>query len=219
MSEAEHPNFECIDYYGNTSLFALESIRRHGDFKDMNLLSIASLRAHLVDYIAIFRSVQHVTMVETRLPTRKIDSFRLLRQDFFSLPRLEVDCVISHAAIHCFNDSRYGNAHSPEGFGRPYQSAGKLREIVGPARVPVVVSIAVNEHEGLFDNNAHLGHEKFVAAFTGAGFELRDYFFDYLCGGIPQKPEYLEPEYRRSKRLPGDTGKRWHYVIGNYYFC
>jgi hypothetical protein len=218
MSESEDPRFEFVDYYGNTSIFALRSILRHGEFKDMNLLSVACLRAHLVDYMSIFRSVHHVTMAQTRLPIPPDPSFHLLQQDFFSLPSLDVDCVISHAAIHCFNDTRYGNAHSAEGFQKPYQVPAKLRQIIGQKKVPVIVSIAVNREEGFFDNNAHLAHDKFVAAFEDSDFQLQDYFFDYLCGGIPQTPQCLEVEYRRSKTLPKATGSRWHYVIGNYYF-
>ena len=126
--------------------------------------------------------------------------------------------MISHAAIHCFNDTRYGNAHSAEGFQKPYAVPAKLRQIIGQKKVPVIVSIAVNREEGFFDNNAHLAHDKFVAAFEDSDFQLQDYFFDYLCGGIPQTPQCLEVEYRRSKTLPKATGSRWHYVIGNYYF-
>jgi len=218
MSESEDPRFEFVDYYGNTSIFALQSVRRHGEFKSMNLLSIACLRAHLVDYMSIFRSVHHVTMVETRLPIPPGPSFHMHQQDFFSLPSLDVDCVISHAAIHCFNDTRYGNAPCADGFEKPYQVPAKLRQITGQKKLPVIVSIAVNREEGFFDNNAHLAHDKFVAAFESSGFQLQDYFFDYLCGGIPPKPQYLDVEYRRSKNLPEATGSRWHYVIGNYYF-
>ena len=87
MSESEDPKFEFVDYYGNTSLFALRSVRRHGEFANMDLLSIACLRSHLVDYMSIFRLVHHVTMVETRLPIPADPSFHLHQLDFFSLPR------------------------------------------------------------------------------------------------------------------------------------
>ena len=221
MLESNDPKFEFINYYGNTSNFALQILRSRGELKDMNLLSMACLMPHLADYLAIFKSVYHVTMATTRLPfatEQTLARLRLLQQDFFTLGPLEVDCVISHAAIHCYNDTRYGNQHSVEGFKKPYQAPAKLREIVGNRRVPAIVSISVNREEGFFDNNTHLSHEKFIAAFKQAGFELQDYYFDYVSGGLPQKPEYLNLEYRRSKKLPDACESPRHWVVGNYYF-
>ena len=61
-------------------------------------------------------------------------------------------------------------------------------------------------------------NEKFVASFESAGFRLREYFFDYVCGGTTYKPEYLEYEYRRSKQLPGHAESPKQWVVGNYYF-
>jgi hypothetical protein len=221
MLESTDPKFEFINYHGNTTIFALQALQSHGELKSMNLLSIACLMPHLADFLALFRSVHHVTLVNTRLPFAIEQSpakLFLHQQDFFTLEPMPVDCVISHAAIHCFNDTRYGNTHSPQGFQKPYQAATKLREIVGDRRVPAIVSISVNRDEGFFDNNVHLAHDKFVNSFAQAGFELKDYFFDYVCGGIPQKPEYFNPEYRRSKKLPEYCESPRHWVVGNYYF-
>jgi hypothetical protein len=85
--------------------------------------------------------------------------------------------------------------------------------------VPTIVSIAVNREEGFFDNNAQLAHDKFIQSFERSGFSLREYFFDYVSGGIPQRPEYMDWEYRRSKTLPEacESPKQW--VVGNYYFA
>jgi hypothetical protein len=221
MLESNDPRLEFVNYYGNTSNFALRILQTHGELKTMSLLSLGCLMPHFADYLAIFRAVYHVTMATTRLPFAVAQSpakLVLLQQDFFTLQSLQVDCVISHAAIHCFNDSRYGNIHSPSGFQKPYQVPAKLREIVGDRRVPTIVSISVNRQDGFFDNNTHLSHDKFVAAFARAGFELKDYFFDYVCGGIPQKPEYLNVEYRRSKKLPEACESPRQWVVGNYYF-
>ena len=187
----------------------------------MNLLSLACLMPHLADYLAVFRTVHHATMTATYLPFPAEQSpakLVLHQKDFFAPGPLDVDCVISHAAIHCFNDTRYGNVHSAQGFEKPYEAPAKLRHIVGDKHVPAIVSIAVNREEGFFDNNTHLAHEKFVAAFERSGFSLEDYFFDYVCGGIPQKPHYLNPEYRRSKKLPEINESPRHWVVGNYYF-
>jgi hypothetical protein len=225
MLESNDPKFEFINYYGNTSIFALDILRRHGDLGKMNLLSIAGRMPHFADYLAIFNTVHHVTMVNTSLPFRIDQSPAKLvmhRQDFFSLEPLDVDCVISHAAIHCFNDTRYGNTSTQEGFQKPYHVPRKLRQIVGNRRIPAIISIAVNKEEGFFDNNVHLSHDKFIAAFAGAGWEMQDYFFDYVCGGgIPHKDEYFKPEYRRSKKFPepSNTPKApMEWVVGVYYF-
>lgn len=221
MLESKDPKFEFVNYHGNTSLFALAALRRHGRLSDMKLLSVACLMPHLADYLGIFDAVHHNTLVETKLPVpadRCPARLVLDRRDFFDLPRLDVDCVISHAAIHCFNDTRYGNACGPDGWQKPYQAAAKLREIAGRP-VPTVVSVSVHREEGFFDNNVHLGHDKFVRSFEAAGFELRDHFFDYVCGGIAQRPEYLELPYRRSKELPPTPGTPREWVAGNYYFA
>jgi len=144
----------------------------------------------------------------------------LLEQDFFELTPLPLDCVISQAAIHCLNDSRYGNQADKAGWQRPYQAAKKLREIIGERSIPVVVSIAVHRTESMIDDNARLSHDKFVESFVGAGFSLREHFFDYCCYGMPQRVEYLEERYRRATELPTDeqAPSEYNYVIGNYYF-
>jgi hypothetical protein len=222
MLESTDHKFEFINYHGNTSAFALQVLRRHGVLEKMSLLSIACLMNHLADYLAIFRAVHHATLVDTCLPFPIEQSparLVLHQQDFFTLPSLDIDCVVSHAAIHCFNDTRYGNQSSQEGFQKPYQVPAKIRQIVGEKRVPAVISIAVNKTEGFFDNNTHLSHDKFIAAFEKAGFTLQDYFLDYVCGGgIPHKNEYFAPEYRRSKQFPDTSGFPKQWVVGTYYF-
>jgi hypothetical protein len=222
MLESIDPTFEFVNYYGNTSLFALDVLRRHGRLSDLKLLSVACLMPHLANYLAVFDTVHHNSMTDTRLPVPADQTpakLVLHRQDLFDLPRLEVDCVISHAALHCLNDTRYGNANSAAGWAKPYRAAAKLREVAGRP-VPAVVSVAVHRDEGFFDNNAHLGHAAFVRSFEAAGFALRDHFFDYVCGGIAQRPEYLDPAYRRSKDLPpAPPANPREWVVGNYYFA
>jgi hypothetical protein len=221
MLSSDDPKLEFINYHGNTSLFALQALRRLGPIEKMKMLSVAALMPHLADYLALFHTVHHNTITETRLPLSPEDCAAKLvlhRKDFFELGRLEIDCVISHAAIHCLNDTRYGNTTSRSGWRRPYQAAAKLREVAGRT-IPAFISVAVHREEGFFDNNAHLSHEKFVRSFEQAGFTLRDYFFDYVCGGIPQKPEYLDPFHRRSRQLPEVVESPKHWVIGSYYFA
>jgi hypothetical protein len=186
----------------------------------MKLLSIACRMPHLADYLGSFHTVYHNTMVETVLPfTQAQFPARLIlyRQDFFSLPPLDVDCVISHAAIHCFNDSRYGNTTAPDGWQKPYQAATKLRQIVGDRKVPAFVSVPVNHQEYFVDNNVHLSHDKFILSFERAGFTLQDHYFDYVSGGLTQTREYLDLSFRRSQELPKQTLPR-EYVVGNYHF-
>jgi len=221
MLESNDPKMEFINYHGNTSLFALESLRRHGSLADMKLLSISCLMPHLANYLAIFREVHHNTLTQTHLPIPIEQSpakLTLHRKDFFDLASLKIDCVISHAAIHCFNDTRYGNDCTADGWQKPYQVPARLREIAGRP-VPTIVSISVGREEGFFDNNTHLSHEKFIRAFEQSGWKIQDYFFDYVCGGYPQKPEYLSVEYRRARQLPERVESPRHWIAGNYYFA
>jgi len=217
----DRPDLEYVDFYGNTSLFALEVLRRRGPLSEMRLLSLGNKMAHLADYLALFASIYHNTMIETAVPSQQsLAELIVLREDFFGLPPLPVDCVISQAAIHCLNDTRYDNAGSTAGWKKPYQAAAKLREILGGKSVPVIVSIAAHHTESFIDDNARLGHEEFIASFADAGFTLQEHFFDYLCYGLPFRPEYLESGYRRSRLLPTmeQAPGPYNYVIGNYYF-
>lgn len=214
-------NLEYVDFYGNTSMFALETLQRLGQLKDMSLFSLGNKMAHLGDYLALFGTVYHNTTMRTELPVNAQGASKLvlLREDFFSLGPLDIDCVISHAAIHCLNDTRYANTGSTLGWQRPYQAAAKLREIIGTKTVPVIVSIATHHEESFIDNNARLGHQKFLDSFSQSGFTLKEHFFDYLCYGLPYRQEYLSPQYRRASTLPdGEAPGPYHYVIGNYYF-
>lgn len=216
----DRPDLEYVDFYGNTSLFALEVLRRRGPLGEMRLLSLGNKMAHLADYLALFAKIYHNTMIQTAVPSQQsFAELILLREDFFALPPLPVDCVISQAAIHCLNDTRYGNRGSTAGWKKPYQAAQKLREILGSKSVPVIVSIAAHHTDSFIDDNARLAHEEFISSFAKAGFTLQEHFFDYLCYGLPFRPEYLELGYRRSQHLPPiEQAGPYNYVIGNYYF-
>jgi hypothetical protein len=212
---------EYIDYYGNTSLFALEVLRTYGPLNQMRLLSLGSRMANLADYLSLFSVVYHSTVVETFFPIQANKfpaKLVLLQGDFFELPTLEVDCVISPATIHCFSDISYGNIRSRDRWQRAYKAAVKLRQIVGEKPVPVIVNIAVNKNEYFSNRHIHLAHEKFIDSFAKAGFALQEYFFDYLSGGLPRRPEYFDVQYRRAKRLPPPSSSPSDCVVGNYYF-
>jgi len=219
-SVVDESKVEFIDFYGNTSLFALEVMQRHGTLHQMRLFSLGNRMSHLADYVAVFGTVYHCTLLKTLFPVANTRNLVLLEEDFFELTQLPLDCVISQASIHCLNDSRYGNQANKAGWQRPYQAARKLREIIGDRSIPIVVSIAVHRKESWIDDNARLGHEKFIESFRGAGFSLREHFFDYCCSGMPKRPEYFEPQYRRATELPTDeqAPSEYNYVIGNYYF-
>src|SRR5687768_16073520 len=166
---------EFIDFYANTSLFALEVIQRHGSLHEKRLLSLGNRMSHLADYVALFRTVYHSTWLRTYFPVSPNASpgnLVLLEGDFFELNPMDIDCVISQASIHCLNDTRYGNEGSGRGWQRPYQAAAKLRQIIGDKSIPVVVSIAVHQNESLIDDNARLEHDKFVQSFLNEGFSL-----------------------------------------------
>jgi hypothetical protein len=223
LADSLEHEIEVVDFWSNTSLYALQVIQQHGDLRNMKLLSIGNRMANLADYLAVFGTIYHSTLLNTLVPDSSLLSsgtLKILKEDFFALPEMDVDCVISQAAIHCLNDTRYGNEGNLSGWERPYQAGAKLRQILGGKSVPVVVSIAAHKTESLIDDNARLAHDKFVRSFTDVGFSLKDYFFDYLCYGMPARREYLEAEYRRSKELPDDAvaPNEYHYAIGNYYF-
>ncbi len=221
MLVSTDPKMEFVNYHANTSLFALSIIQQNKPLNQQKLFSIACLMPHLADYLALFHTVHHSSLVETHWPAPP-DRFpaKLFehRNDFFELPPLDIDCVISHAAIHCFNDTRYGNTNNSTGWQRPYQVPAKLRQIIGKKQIPIILSISVNKDEAFIDNNTHLSHDKFIQSFRASGFELQDHFFDYVCGGIPQKPDYLKLEYRRSKTLPPIGGPQKDWIVGNYHF-
>jgi len=198
-------------------------IQQHGPLHEKRLLSLGNRMSHLADYLALFGTVYHSTWLKTYFPVpsgENSGNIVLLERDFFELDPIDLDCVISQASIHCLNDSRYGNTGTGPGWQRPYQAAAKLRHIIGDRAIPVVVSIAVHRTESLIDDNARLAHEKFVQSFLDAGFSLQQYFFDYLCYGMPQRTEYLDVKYRRSRDLPTEAQapSEYNYVIGNYYF-
>jgi hypothetical protein len=223
MADKLQEKLEFIDFWANTSLFALETIQTHGRLSDMRLLSIGNRMAHLADYAALFATIYHSTLLETQVPDNRDGNARnleILIGDFFDLPKLEVDCVVSQGAIHCLNDTRYGNQGNASGWQRPYQAAAKLREIIPEKPIPIVISIATHRRESLIDDNARLAHDRFVDSFQDAGFSLQHHFFDYLCYGMPAREEYLTPKYRRAKELPDDkeAPSDYNYVIGNYYF-
>jgi hypothetical protein len=214
---------EYIDFWSNTSLFALEVLQEHGPLKQMRLFSLGNRMANLADYVGLFDTIYHCTTLKTVFPVAPENSpskLVLLQEDFFDLLPLDIDCFISQAAIHCLNDSRYGNQGTNNGWARPYQAAAKLRQIIGNKSVPIVVSIAVHRTESLIDDNARLDHEKFVRSFADSGFSLRSHFFDYLCEGLPKRDEYQDVRYRRAAELPtaADASGPYNYVIGNYYF-
>lgn len=219
-SESDY-NLEFIDYYGNTSLFALDCLKDFGPLNELRLLSIGCRMAHLIDYIALFKSVYHNTTVDTSFPI-PVEGFgkpvSLNKGDLFNLPKLDIDCIISHGVFHCVDDKRYHNDLQNNQSRRPYIVAGKLREIIGTKKIPIIVSIAVNEEDYFGERFAFLAHEKFVQSFADAGFKLQNYFFDYLCDGMPVKKEHFEHTYRRTQILPGKKYSELDYVHGNYFF-
>ena len=84
---------EVIDFWGNTSLFALEVIQRHGPLNEMSLLSLGNRMAHLADYVAVFGKVYHSTLLKTMFPV-SLNSVRkrVLRGFFQLLLILNVHC-------------------------------------------------------------------------------------------------------------------------------
>jgi hypothetical protein len=222
-SESKIAGFEYIDSYGNTSMFALDVVRKKGDVSRMRLLSLGCRMNHLADYAQIFQSVHHNTMLDTHIPIvaeNGNEKLVTLRKDFFTLSPLDVDCVISQATLQCYNWTAYGNQDFGSDVRKSYRVPQKLRSIIGEKSIPIIISVPVGHEEHLFDNNAHLSAETFVNSFTDAGFNLQLHFFDYVSGSLPLLPEYLKPEYRRASSLPGRDilDNEWKYVIGNYYF-
>lgn len=211
---------EHLDHYANTSLYMLDTLMRLGPLAQMKLLSLGCRTSHVGDYLALFQAVYHNTTVPTYLQVSGAGAggdLQLLEGDFFELPRLDVDAVTSHATIHCYSDTRYGNPFSASER-RPYLVARKLREILPARPTPIVVSVAVNRDEHFADELTHVSHEKFVESFVREGFGLQGHYFDYLSGGWPFSDSNLLPERRRSPTLPESSAADWHYVEGTYFF-
>jgi hypothetical protein len=206
------PAPEQPDYYAVASRYALERLREHGDFSRMTLLCCTARMCHLADYVAIFGSVHHSSIVETDWPPGRKDPI-FHHGDFFDLQPLAIDCVISHATMHCVGDTRYGNAKTA--MERAYQFPGHLRSIAGKT-VPTFVTVAVNREERNWENNRCLSHDRVVKSFVDAGFALRDFYFDYLSGGSNNNRQFHN--CRQEKALPVIGTEGIQYVVGTYYF-
>jgi hypothetical protein len=119
--------------------------------------------------------------------------------------------------MHCVSDTRYGNAIMTEKspMARPYLFPAQLRRIVGERSVPTFVTVAVNHEERDWENNRWLSHEGVLKCFAASGFNLRDYYFDYLTGGC------TNPDRFRTDAYPIDRPKscrlrRWNGSITSW---
>src|SRR5580704_17600525 len=140
---------ELPDYYAFTSAFMLEMLLRSGRAPQRSsVLSVGCRVDHLISFTALFKNVFHFTMVEMEgaaeiLAKLEKYNFHQFVGDFFSVEperfcnttgSSEVDIVLSHAAVHCMSELRYGNAAALKsdqwgGIERPYFFARKLRQL------------------------------------------------------------------------------------------
>jgi hypothetical protein len=211
---------EELDYHALASRYALHRLTDHGILSEMKLLCCTARMPHLADYAALLGTVYHSSMLETRWPPSGRRDPIFFHGDFFDLEPLPVDCVISHTTMHCVSDTRYGNeiedGKSP--MVRPYLFPAQLRSIVGDRSVPTFVTVAVNREERDWENNRWLSHEGVLKCFAASGFNLQDYYFDYMTGGCTNPDRFRPNAYRQAKELPPPSLEGVDYVVGTYYF-
>jgi len=211
---------EELDYHALASRYALHRLTDYGALSEMKLLCCTARMCHLADYAALFGTVYHSSMLETHWPPSERRDPIFYRGDFFDLEPLPVDCVISHTTMHCVSDTRYGNAIMTEKspMARPYLFPAQLRRIIGDRSVPTFVTVAINHEERDWENNRWLSHESVLKCFAESGFNLQDYYFDYLTGGCINPDRFRTAAYRQTKELPPPSLEGVDYVVGTYYF-
>jgi hypothetical protein len=200
--------------------YALHRLTDHGRLSEMKLVCCTARMYHLADYAALFGTVYHSSMHETHWPpSGRGDSISYVG-DLFDLEPLPVDCIISHATMHCLSDTRYGNETQTDKspMVRPYLFPAQLRRMVGDRSLPTFVTVAVNHDERDWENNRWLSHEGVLKCFGASGSNLQDYYFDYLTGGCTNPDRFRADAYRQAKDLPPPSLEGVDYVMGTYYF-
>lgn len=210
---------ESYSYYASTQCFANECL--HLDFSGkIHLLSMAGKVEHIVPMIPMCEELVHISMMpmddEYELNGLITKPIKTYYEDFFALETDEllkrVNCMISHAAIHCMNDTRYGNDPTGREF-KSYLFAQRL-VVICPNIEMAIVSVPVNENDCIKDNSSYLSNNKFIDSFEKAGFKLVKTLYDKNClkGNLYEKGE------RFSDAFPADYCTNHRYVVGNYCF-
>lgn len=211
---------EIYDDYCFTSAFMLYELDRTGvDLSKTHCLSIGCRIGNLIGFIPLFKSMIHCSIIpmEEREDALKILQGKICEEftgDFFTLSGNEkfklIDVALSHVAIHCMDDTRYGNRGG--NVDRPYKFAGRLKELCPNAK-HIIVSVPVNVEGSDKENNIVLSNQKFIDSFINEGYMLDCVVYDKAT---------LEREYVQGTRLtrafPEEYLKNHLCVVGNYHF-
>lgn len=210
----EIENAESYDYYSATTTFMVNNISR---VDSKIVFSLGGRVQQIVPLLGMLDRLYHCSVIRMKhdIDLRNLPGacdFIAIYEDFFNIEHRkefdEINIVISHACIHCLNDTRYFN--NEEEF-RSYKVARRINELFPNVNM-VILSAAVNKMGCIKDNSSFLCEEQLVESFLSNGFFLDEKFYDLECG--------MEHVYcvgdRFLKNIPDlDVDK---YVIGNYCF-
>ena len=212
---------ENYGYYSATTMFMHRKMKEIWGEEKINLLSVGGRVAYVVPMIPFCTNLLHLSMIpmEEKDELKNICDNCNINQmvgDFFEFRSTEefkrINVLVSHATIHCMNDTRYGNDVSNREF-KSYLFAKKLVELC-PNIKYAIVSVPVNLEEAIVNNSTHLSDRKFIKSFEDEGFRLESCLYDKKC---LSENEY-ECGERFSKEFPIDYGRQHQYVVGNYCF-
>lgn len=215
---------EDYDYYSLTTAFMINELKNElknegGGFEGKICLSVGCKIGYLVVMLPLFKKVIHSTMEEMceKEEVNKIFENKIMEVcgDFMQLAEeeslKEVEVVLSHATIHCMQDSRYGNKFV-EGE-TPYCFSNKLSSICPNAK-HIIVSVPVNDNDNIVDNGSWLCDQKFIDSFVSNGYRIQAKLYDKNC--LAQN--LYDVNDRVSREFPREYAKNHAYIIGNYHF-
>lgn len=115
---------EQYDYYSATTAFAYSNFKRILDGR-IRLFSLAGKVEHITPMMGVCDSVFHLSMMpfedadDLKSVISDYDNMVIKQGDFFLLEKNEVleqvNALVSHATIHCMNDTRYNNTEKMGG--------------------------------------------------------------------------------------------------------
>lgn len=209
---------EEYDYYEFTTSLLVKVVH---DYKlyDKIALSLGGKVGGVITVANLFCKVFHCSM----MPMLECNDFKKIygdnkliefNMDFWELEddRLRnVEVMFSHAAIHCLNDTRYGNKVND--LNRIKNVPRRLKEIC-PKLKYIVISVPVNMDDHFMDNNTWLGNDDFIDAFESVGYRLNEVIYDKKCLGDNK----WEDGERFSMEFPAEYCLKHKYIVGNFFF-
>lgn len=209
---------EIYDTYSASTYFFMDNINMIQG--ERNVLSMGGMVRYIVPLMGMVNRITHCSMIEVCDESElmflfgegKHKNFIIKYGDFFdinpgdeSLENLNI--MVSHVALHCMNDTRYGNEWNNNL--RTYKFVKQLMNVC-PNMKHVLVSVPVYYEDVVRNNNTLLDNEKFIKMFEDEGFILKDKLYD-------KHGDYKVGE-RFTYDFPVEFCKNERSVVGNFYF-